>query len=325
MEKSRVGHTGLYAAPIGLGTMTWGRDTDEHEAKEQLTLLLNNGGNVVDTSPTYGDGKAEELLGTLLDTDFNREDLILVTKGGVSTSSTGQHLIDTSRSTLLSNLDASLERLGTAYIDVWLVHRFDPRTRWRETLSALLMALRSGRARYVGVSNYPGWALARLATALEAEGYELAVAENEYSLLERGCEREVIPAAIACGAGFFASSPAGRGVLTGKYRSTIPPDSRAASTHLGSFVQPYLDKCFHGIVESVCAASDGLERQPVEVALAWVASQHHVSCALSGARSAQQFRTILEGDSLTLPHQIASALTDVSAPIIGYPEDTAFV
>lgn len=325
MDYRRVGHTGLYVGPLGIGTMTWARDTDAEEARNQLRALLDAGSNVVDTAPSYGDGGAEPLLGKLLEDEFSRDDLVISTKAGVTTRPDGTSVIDTSRATMLSNLDQSLEALGTDYVDIWFVQNFDPRTRWRETLSALTMALRSGRTRYVGVSNFPGWAVARIATALEDEGWELAAVQNEYSLLERGSEREVIPAAVACGAGFFAWSPGGRGVLTGKYRGSTPPDSRAASVHLAGFVEPYLDDEYVGVVDATVAAAEGLDRTPIEVAMAWVTSQKHVSCALSGARTAQQIRAILDGNPYTLPHQITTALSEVSAPKIGYPERLAYV
>lgn len=324
MKQHRVGKTGLFVGSIGLGTMTWGRDTDKHEAAEQLHMLLDHGGNVIDTSPSFGHGASEEIVGELC-ADVSRDDIVLTTKAGISTRSDGSNVIDCSRRAMLKNLDTSLQRLRTDYIDVWLLQRFDPHIRVEETLSALVYALRSGRVRYVGASNYPAWALAQLAELLRHEGYELAVGEYEYSLLERGIEREVIPALGAYGAGLFSWSPAGRGVLTGKYRSTTPPDSRAASPHLADFVSPYLTPEYSGIVEAVCAAADGLEQTPIDVAMAWVRAQPHMACALSGARSAQQLKGIIDSDELMLPHQIAVALSDVSKPLVTYPETASFV
>lgn len=325
MKQHRVGKTGLFVGTIGLGTMTWGRDTDEHDAADMLGSLVDAGGNVVDTSPSFNQGISEEIAGTVIQQTVQRDDVVLIAKAGIGQRPDGASVIDSSRATMLANLDASLRRLGTDYVDVWMVQRFDPHIRVEETLSALLYALRSGRARYVGVSNYPGWALAQLAQLLQDNGFELAVGEYEFSLLQRGVQRDVIPALSAYGAGFMAWSPAGRGVLSGKYRTSTPPDSRAASPHLASFVTPYLDEVYSGVVESVAAAAEGLEYQPIQVALSWVYAQQFVSCALSGARTPHQFQAVLEGEELMLPHQIAMALSDVSQPYVDYPENASFV
>jgi len=218
-------------------------------------------------------------------------------------------VLDASRATLLDSLDASLARLRTDHVDVFLVQAPDPLTPMEETASALRAAVASGRARYVGVSNHAAWQAAHMAGLLRGDP-GLAVVENEYSLLERGIEREVLPAAAALGFGVFAWSPLGRGVLTGKYRHSTPPDSRAASPHLRSFVAPYLDERCFGVVESLVRAAEGLECQPAEVALAWVAARG-VSAAVVGPRTPAQLRAILERD-VELPEVIIRALDDVS-------------
>ena len=221
---------------------------------------------------------------------------------------------------MLGSLDASLQRLGTDHVDLFLVQNPDPRTPLDETLSALQRAVDSGRARYVGLSNHPAWQQARAATLLQQAGLELAAVEMEYSLLERGVEREVVPAALALGSGLVAWSPLGRGVLSGKYRRTIPADSRAASTHLSGFVQPYLDQESSGIVEAVAIAADGLGRSILEVSLAWLRGRPSVSSALVGARTPGQLRTSLAALDLELPPEVSAALDEVSAPATGYPE-----
>ncbi len=283
-----------------------------------MDLFLDAGGTLIDTAATYADGGAEEVLGTLLNGSFNRDDVFLVTKAGVRLSAQGG-VIDASRGTLLNTLDASLKRLGTDHIDLWLVHAFDPSTGLDETVQALQTAILSGKVRQVGVSNFPGWALARTAT-LTPPGYELAAAEMEYSLLERGIEREVLPAAKALGLGMLAWSALGRGVLTGKYLYGIPADSRAASEHLSGFVKPYLsDRAAH-VVSALVTASQGLGRSPHEVALAWVRDAPGVSSAIVGARTAEQLLVSLDAEDLVLPEQIRDALDDISAIECGYPE-----
>ncbi|MCR6689875.1 aldo/keto reductase [Cellulomonas sp.] len=319
MEHRHVGRTGLRVSRLGLGTMTWSRDTDEHDAAEQLRELVEAGGSFVDTGASYADGGAEELLGSLLGTRFDRADVVLCTKAGVRRTGDGA-VVDASRGALLASLDDSLRRLATDHVDLFLVQSPDPRTPLEETASALRLAVSSGRARYVGVANHAGWQVARLASLLDEDGIGLAAVEAEYSLLQRGIEREVVPAARALGVGVLAWSPLGRGVLTGKYRRTIPADSRAASPHLAGFVRPYLDAAGAAVVDALVLAAAGLQRQPLEVALAWLARRTQVASAIVGARTATQLRGALGAVDLELPDEIAQALDDVSRPAIGYPE-----
>ncbi|GAA4624317.1 aldo/keto reductase [Cellulomonas oligotrophica] len=318
MEHRQLGRTGLRVSSVGLGTMTWSRDTDDHEAKDQLRDFVEAGGTLVDTSASYADGGAEELLGSLLGDVVARDELVLCTKGGVRRTVDGG-VVDASRGTLLDSLDRSLARLRTDRVDLWLVQTPDARTPLEETVSAMRLAVSSGRARYVGLSNHPGWQVARAATLLEPDP-GLAAVEAEYSLLQRGVEREVLPACAGLGAGLLAWSPLGRGVLTGKYRRTIPSDSRAASAHLAGFVRPYLTADAAGVVDAVATAAAGLERQPLEVALAWVVGRPGVASALVGARTAAQLRVALGADDLELPDEIVRALDEITAPTLGYPE-----
>jgi len=314
-----VGSSGLQVSTIGLGTLTWGRDTDEHEAEEQLRAFLEAGGTLLDTAATYGEGSAEEVIGSLLGQTIDRDEVVLCSKAGVRTSA-GDTRIDASRGVLLDTLDASLARLGTDHLDLWLVQAPDGHTPLRETLSALRQAVRTGRARYVGLSNFPGWQLARAATLLDSDETFLTAAQMEYSLLQRGIERELLPAARTCGVGVLAWSPLGRGVLSGKYRRSVPADSRGASPHLRGFVEPYLTGSARSVVEAVATAAEGLGRAPVEVALAWARDVEGVASAVVGARTPAQLRGSLAAVDLELPDQIRQVLSEVTAPDLGYPE-----
>jgi len=207
-------------------------------------------------------------------------------------------------------------------VDLWQVHGYDPATPLEETLAALDFAVSSGRARYVGVADFAGWQTARAATwqAAWPGRAPLAAAQVEYSLLERGIEREVIPACAALGLGVLAWSPLGRGVLTGKYRHGRPADSRAASPHFERFVARYLDPRSSAIVESVVTAADGLGVSPAEVALAWVRDRPGMVAPILGARTVGQLVGALQVEEITLPVEISRALDDVSALEWGYPE-----
>jgi aryl-alcohol dehydrogenase-like predicted oxidoreductase len=321
MEQRHLGHTGLRVSRIGLGTLTWGRDTDEHDAADMLKVFWEAGGTLVDTADVYGDGEAEYLLGQLMEGLVPRRDLVISTKAGSVPDP--DRRFDGSRGHLLGALDASLARLGTDYVDLWHVHAYDTDTPLEETLQTLDLAVSSGRARYAGVSNFCGWQLAKAATwQLAAPGIRtrLASTQMEYSLLQRGVEREVLPAALDLGVGLLPSSPLGRGVLTGKYRRTTPADSRGASEHLAPFVAPYLDETASGIVDAVQTAADGLATTPLQVALAWVRDRPGVAAPIVGARTARQLTAALSVEALTLPDEICRALDDVSAPLHRYPD-----
>jgi aryl-alcohol dehydrogenase-like predicted oxidoreductase len=320
MELRHLGRTGLRVSRIGLGTMTWGQGMDELDAAEQLKAFVEAGGNLVDTADVYADGGAEYLLSRLIEEFVPRSELVIATKAGSVPDANRR--FDGSRGHLLASLDASLRRLGTDYVDLWQVHAFDPGTPTDETLHALDLAVSSGRARYVGVSNFCGWQLAKAATWQRSVPGRtpLASTQMEYSLLQRGIEREVLPAALDSDMGLLAASPLGRGVLTGKYRHGTPADSRGASPYLAAFVHPYLDERGRRIVDAVATAADGLGTTPLQVALAWVRDRPGVVAPIVGARNAAQLGAALSVESLTLPEEIRRALDDISAPIHFYPD-----
>lgn len=313
MEIRQVGNSGLRISRLGLGTMTWGRDTDEHEAAEQLRLFLDAGGNFVDTAAVYGDGDSERVLGGLIGVMAPRESMVIATKAGISFK-TGERVVDNSRSSLLGDLDRSLARLGIDHVDLWQVHTWDPKVPLEETLSAIDLAVTSGRTRYVGISNFSGWQTARAATLQNPLFGRAAITttQNEYSLLNRKIEREVLPASMALGIGILAWSPLGRGVLTGKYRGGLPSDSRGASPHFANFIEPYLDERSARIVEAVFVAADGLGLSPLEVSLAWVRDAFGITSSIVGARTAAQLRGILTSEAISLPAQVREALDDIS-------------
>ncbi|MFI1306185.1 aldo/keto reductase [Streptomyces sioyaensis] len=321
MEQRHLGRTGLRVTRLGLGTLNWARDTDEQEAADQLKAFWEAGGTLVDTADIYADGAAEYLLGRLMEELVPRADLMIATKAGSVLEA--DRRVDCSRRHLLAALDASLERLGTDYVDLWQLHAFDPHTPLEETLAALDLAVSSGRARYVGVSNFSGWQLAKAGTwqlAVPGGRHRLASTQMEYSLLQRGVEREVLPAALDLGIGLLPSSPLGRGVLTAKYRHGTPADSRGGSDHMAPFVAPYLDETARRVVDAVATAADGLAVTPLQVALSWVRDRPGVTAPILGARTAQQLSAALSVEALSLPDEIRRALDDVSAPVHHYPD-----
>jgi aryl-alcohol dehydrogenase-like predicted oxidoreductase len=293
--------------------MTWGRDTDEIEAADQCRAFLDAGGNFIDTAATYGDGDSERVIGGLIGTLFNRDEVVIATKAGISFSD-GVRKIDASRHSLIAELDRSLNRLGTDFVDIWQIHNWDEMTPLDDTLSALDYAYTTGRARYVGISNYSGWQVARAATKQQSNSMKapLTTVQSEYSLLNRSAEYELIDAAVECGLGFLAWAPLARGVLTGKYRKGIPSDSRGAAPHFARHIEPYLDTRSTKIVEAVAVAAEGLGFSPLEVALAWVRDAPGVTTSLIGARTGAQLRGVLKSEEISLPDIVRTALDEIS-------------
>ncbi|CAM02863.1 aryl-alcohol dehydrogenase-like predicted oxidoreductase [Saccharopolyspora erythraea NRRL 2338] len=321
MEHRQLGRSGLRVSRLALGTMTWGLDTDAEQAADQLVTFHDAGGTLVDTADVYQDGHSEEILGDLLTTVLTRDDVVLATKA-VARRHDGPFGGGASRAALLSALDGSLRRLRTDHIDLWQLHAWDPAVPLDETLAALDTAITSGRVRYAGVSNYAGWQLATAATHQQAHPTRTPLTSHqaEYSLVERGIEREALPAATHHGIGTLAWAPLGRGVLTGKYRNTTPAGSRGADPHLASYVDHHRTPRANRIVQAAATAAEGLGTTPLTVALAWVRDRPGITAAIIGTRTTTQLKAALNAEELTLPPAIQAALDDVSEPEQGYPE-----
>ncbi|GLU48886.1 oxidoreductase [Nocardiopsis ansamitocini] len=310
-----MGGSGLWVSRVALGTMTWGKDTEEEEAGDQLAAFVDAGGTLIDTADIYTGGHSERIVGRLLRTVVRRDDVIIATKVGHTPDR--QRPCDTSRRHLMASLEASLRRMQVEHVDLWQLHVHDPDTPVEETLSAVDAAVASGKVRYVGVGDVAAWQLAKYAT-WQAAGRDqgrspIISVGTEYSLLNRRCESRLLDAATDSRVGMIAWGPLGRGVLTAKYRNGVPSDSRGALPHMAPYVEPYLDEHSRRVVESVCTAADGLGVSPLAVALSWVRDQPHVATATVGPRTATQLGEILAAETVTLPREIREALTDASA------------
>ncbi len=312
MRTRRTGASGLEVSQLGLGTMTWGGDTDLRTAGELLRTFADAGATLIDTAPAYGGGAAEQMIGRLVNTTLHRDKLVISTKAGFGVHG-GEQVVDASRGAMLMDLAGSLRRMNTDHVDLWQVHAWS-NTPLQETLAALDQAVSSGMARYVGVCNYIGWQLGTAATWQEAlpGRTHLVSAQVEYSLLARRAEIEVAPALDYHDMGMFAWSPIGRGVLTGKYRTGTPRDSRGAREHFSWFVEPYLEDRSRAVTDAVVRAAEGLGLTPAQVAMLWVRDAPGVTAPLLGARTAEQLQPYLDMDDVHLPAPIVEALDDIT-------------
>ncbi len=315
MQQRAVGSTGLKVSRLGLGTMTWGRDTDEHEARDQLIAFAEAGGTLVDTAAGYTDGDSERLVGSLIGDVVARDEIVLATKAGISRRS-GERVTNTSRGHLLTTLDASLGRLGVDHVDLWQVHVWSDEAPIEETLTALDLAVSSsGRASYVGISNYSGWQTAQAAT------WQRAVPGRATLAVDPGGVLPAQPPRRARGA-------AGRRSPRPRRAAVVAPRARRAHRQVprrharrtpgaprsvfAGFVGAYLDEASGRIVEAVVRAADGLGWTPLEVALVWVRDRAGVTAPIVGARTAAQLRGALDIEEKTLPEELVEALDDVS-------------
>lgn len=320
MKRRALGRSDLRVSYIGLGTSTWGATTDEDDAAQQVKEFLDAGGNLLDTADIYAGGESERVIGKLLGNVVSRSSIVLATKaaGVIGGPPLRQ---DASRAHLLSALDASLRRMGTDHVDLWQMHAWDSATPLEETLSAIETAISSGRVRHAGVSNYCGWQTAK-AAALQGHSDRpmLVSVQAEYSLLERGIEREVVPASLDAGIGVLPWAPLGRGVLTGKYRDGVPAE-RAKSRFFTWYVGHHLGAERTGaIVDTLAEVSRELGVSALTTALAWVRDRPGVVAPLVGARTVDQLRESLRNVHFELPTEAADRLDKVSFPHRGYPE-----
>jgi aryl-alcohol dehydrogenase-like predicted oxidoreductase len=272
--------------------MGWGAGTSVEDARDHLKAYVAAGGDFIDTAHGYSDGASEAALGTMLGDLVPRDQLVICTKAGISRQ-LGEQVVDTSRRALMRQLDTSLERLGTPYVDLWLVHTWSGDTPLDETLSALEWAVTSGRARYAGVSNYSGWQAAHAATLMSGRRVPLVANQIEYSLTNRFPEDELVPAALALGFGLLPWSPMGGGGLTAL---TNPADTGGSGQ----------------IVDAVAIAAQGMNVSPAEIALAWVRDRPGVVSPIVGVRTTAQLHAALASEDLELPTELRAALDDVS-------------
>lgn len=304
MHYRHVGHSGLNVSVLGLGTWGWAESTDAYEAEAILGGFLDAGGNLVDTAAHYAAGACEQLVGKAI--EKMRHEVVIATKAGIKNSHR-----DTSRKNLLDTLDQSLRHLRTDVIDIWQIAAWDKTTPLEETMEAISLAISTGKVHYVGVSNFSAWQQTWFYQWAKELGVRLISNQVEYSLLNRSIEKDIVPASNETGMGILAWSPLGRGVLTGKYRLTIPGDSRAASDK-SHFVEPYLPQSNGPIVESLAKAAEGLGLSMTDVALGWVLRNSAVSSAIVGARTYKQLVELMNNSDIEIPEAIYFALNDVS-------------
>lgn len=322
MERRRLGQTGPEVSVLGLGTMTFGDETDEREARAQLDRYVDAGGTLIDTADVYGEGASETIIGRWLRERPGDDSLVIATKGRFGAAPEVQ---GASRRSVEAAVEASLRRLQVERIDVYLIHGWDPEVPVEETLGVLGELSARGVIAHTGWSNVTGWQLQRIVSTARAQGSPVPVVlQPQYNLLERGADHDLVPVCLEEGLAVTPWSPLGGGWLTGKYERARRP---TGATRLGEDpergVEAYdrrnTDRTWR-IVDEVTSVADEHGVTPAEVAIAWLLRRPAVASVLLGARTEAQLRANLAAADVTLSDDAVRRLTAVSDPgLPSYP------
>jgi aryl-alcohol dehydrogenase-like predicted oxidoreductase len=329
MKYRLLGKTGLRVSEICLGAMTFGEDwgwgASEKESGNMYRLFREAGGNFIDTANVYTNGTSEEITGRLIRNE--RQDVVLATKYTLSTRHGDPNAGGNHRKNMIQSLDDSLRRLSTDYIDLYWVHIWDVYTPVEEMMRALDDMVRSGKILYIGISDAPAWVVSRANTLSELRGWtEFAGIQIEYSLVQRGAERDLIPMARYMNIGVTAWSPLGSGVLTGKYSGSKSGESEskrldALKKMMEGFASLYLNDRTLRIADEVVRVAKEIDRTPSQVALNWIRQQPGNPVPIIGATKPRHIEDNLKCLEFELSEEHLKRLDDISAIELGFPHD----
>lgn len=323
MKYKNLGNTGLYVSELTLGTMTFDNEggsysmigaTGQELATKMVNLSLDAGINVFDTANVYSSGVSEIMLGKAL--GDKRKDVLIATKL-YSTMTTGPNDLGTSRLAVMREVEGSLKRLGTDYIDLYQVHQFDKTTPLEETLKALDDLVRQGKVRYIGLSNFSAWQIAKadgLAKLLGTEKF--CSVQAYYSMVGRELEREIIPATIDLGLGTLIYSPLAGGFLSGKYTR----DGEASGRRANFEFPPVEQEQGFNIVDQLKGIAAAKNASVAQIALAWLLHKQGVTSVIVGARREEQLIDNLGAVNIELSDEEMKQLDEVSAAKPEYPQ-----
>lgn len=318
MRYRLLGRSGLRVSELFLGAMTFGEDSswgaDRQESARILDAYLSEGGNVVDTAINYRGGDSEVILGDLL--QDRRDDVVLATKYTISRNGQDPNAAGNHRKNLRLSLETSLKRLKTDYIDLYYVHIWDRDTPIDETMRALDDAVSAGKVLHVGISDAPAWLVAQANTLADWRGWTPFVAlQVPYNLVNRDAERELLPVADALGLSVAAWGPLAGGLLSGKFRSGLSPESgtRVSTESIAARDQ--------AVADAVADVADKAGATSAQVALAWTMSRSRLVHPILGARSASQLLDNLGALQVVLTPELLDDLEAATQFQVGFPHD----
>jgi aryl-alcohol dehydrogenase-like predicted oxidoreductase len=324
MQYNTLGKTGLVVSRMALGAMTFGSGegalgsifkVDQALADRFAGTALDAGINFFNTADAYAGGESERMLGKAL--GARRKDVVITTKVGFRTGDALVHQ-GLSRHHVLNGLEGSLARLGTDYIDVYIAHRWDPLTPLEETLEALDSAVRAGKVRYIGFSNWPAWAAAKAVGLQTASGWtQFRAAELYYSLVGRDVEHELVPLLEDAGIGMLAWSPLAGGFLTGRYTRANP---QGDGGRLSAFdIIPYDRERGYQTVDALAEIGRAHGASIAAIALAWLLTRRSVASVLIGASKMSQLEDNLRAVDIQLSAEELQRMDSLTEPAPIYP------
>ena len=307
MRQRKLGSSDLMVSELSLGSwLTYGGGVERERAEACVAKAFELGIDFIDTANVYSRGQAEEFLGEVL-ADRPRESYVLATKLYWQAPDGGRGL---SREQVLTQIDASLSRLRTDYVDLYQCHRYDWDVPLEETMEALTEVVRQGKARYLGFSEWPEEKIREAQTMAGVEHF--VSSQPQYSMVWRGPERDVIPASRELGISQIVWSPLAQGVLTGKYKpgKPLPESTRAASASMGGFMSRALDQQLLERVQQLRPVADELGLSMAQLALAWVLRQPNVTSAIVGASRPEQVHANASAAGITLSADTLAAVDE---------------
>jgi aryl-alcohol dehydrogenase-like predicted oxidoreductase len=320
-----LGRSGLRVSPFCLGAMTfggaelgWGCSAEESVAL--LDRYLELGGNFIDTANMYTNGRSEQILGEYVNRQpAKRDRLVLATKFSTNLHAGDPNGGGSNRKTIVAQCEASLRRLRTDYIDLYWLHCWDRHTPIEETMSALNDLVRSGKVRYLGVSNTPAWKVTQAQLVAQQRGWAPFIAlQVEYSLLERTIEGELVPMAQELGLGITPWSPLRSGVLSGKYTRTNAAEVKA---NRGEAVTRNLDERTFRVIDELSRVASAHDTTVARVALSWVQSRPGVTSTILGARTLQHLEDNLKALDVRLSDEEVARLSALTTPALPFPHE----
>lgn len=326
MQYRFLGSTGMKVSELCLGTMTFGRESSEHDSHAILDRFVDAGGNFIDSADVYTQGASEEIIGRWLKNQ-RRDDLVVATKVRfpMGEKPNDQGL---SRKHILAGVDASLRRLQTEYIDLYQVHAWDGAAWLPETLSTLNSLVQAGKVRYIGASNFTGWQLQKAIDLSRHMGWEpFCCLQPQYNLLERAIEWEILPVCQQEGLGVIPWSPLRGGWLSGKFRRgmTAPPTGSriemAEEQGWSESWSAYNNEHTWTVLDALLAVAEQVGKTPAQVAISWLLYRPGVTAPIIGARSVDQLESNLSARGWSLTPEQMSQLdqaSDFSLPYYPY-------
>ena len=325
MRYKLLGKSGLKVSELCLGAMTfgddWGWGSSKEESRKIYDAFVAAGGNFIDTADLYTNGTSEQFLGEFMASD--RERIVLATKYTNSAPGTDPNAAGNQRKNMMQSVEASLKRLNTDYIDLYWLHVWDFLTPVEEVMRAFDDLIRQGKVLYIGISDAPAWVVSRANTLAELRGWTQFVGlQVEYSLIERSCDRELLPMAQEMDLAVTVWSPLAGGLLTGKYAEdgdTVKEEKRLAHPMVAPLVD--ITERKRTIVDAVVKVAETIGKTPAQVALAWVRQQSGVMIPIIGARRLSQLKDNMACVEVTLNDEHLQQLNEISRIELGFPHD----